>query len=154
MPGPEDHQPDRSPRELFRRRGLRCTKQRAVLYTALADCNSHPTAEDLLKMVRPIEPGLSLATVYNTLDAFSEVGLVRRMPSRVGNGPCRFDADVSPHVHVTTPDGRVHDVPADLSDEVLRRLPNGLAEQLSRRMGLRVSAVHVDLVCAEKVDGR
>src|SRR5688572_33199603 len=88
-----------SVREVFARRGLRCTRQREILYEVLAECRSHPTAEDLFRLaaVRAGTPGccdgglepMSLATVYNALDAFVAAGLARRIACPCG--PARFD---------------------------------------------------------------
>lgn len=133
------------PRDVFHANGLRCTRQRELIYRALASTKAHPTAEELLAMVRTDEPGLSLATVYNTLEAFTARGLARRLPSHSGNGPCRYDADVSQHMHITLDDGRVLDVPQDLAERLGGRLSPALADELERRTGVRVTGVHLEL---------
>ena len=94
-------------RGVLRDHGVRPTRQREMVYAALASTDTHPTAEELLTAVRAADPGVSQATVYNTLETLTGCGLARRLPSRNAGGPCRFDADVHPHVHLTLPDGRV-----------------------------------------------
>lgn len=136
---------DEASRELFRRHGLRCTKQRQVIYSALTSTTAHPTAEELLGMVNAGEPGLSLATVYNTLEALTSCGLARRLPSHSGNGPCRYDADVTQHMHITTTDGRVLDVPEDLAARMPLPLPQDISDELQRRLGVRITKVHVEI---------
>lgn len=126
-------------RNLFADRGLRRTRQREVIFEALSATTEHPTADELFARVRGSEPGLSLATVYNTLEALTSAGLCRRLPSLAGSGPCRYDAVTADHAHVATPDGKVHDVPHDLSAVMLRGVsPEALAE-LERRLGVRVT---------------
>jgi len=71
-------------RELFAKHSLRCTRQRMAVYEALLSCDSHPTAEELFRLVKPRTERLSLATIYNTLEALEDVGLVRRMPTTDG----------------------------------------------------------------------
>jgi Fe2+ or Zn2+ uptake regulation protein len=132
-------------RQIFEAHGLRCTRQREQIYQALAASKAHPTAEDLFNQVRSYEPGLSLATVYNTLEAFTASGLARRIAVSAA-GPCRFDADTSDHVHITTPDGRVLDLPHDLSDRVLQHLPPELLAEVETRTGIKVGAVNVQVV--------
>ncbi|QOJ01519.1 MAG: transcriptional repressor [Phycisphaeraceae bacterium] len=129
-------------RVLFRSRGLRCTRQREAVYAALAASRSHPTADELLSGVGGDDPELSLATVYNTLDALCECGLARRVPSESG-GPCRFDADTSHHAHVVMPDGAVVDVPEDLSRAILSGVPADPLSELCRRLGVKVDRVSV-----------
>lgn len=137
-------------RALFRRQGLRCTKQREVIYRTLLACKSHPTAEELHDQVRADEPGLSLATVYNTLEVFSTRGLCRCLPSVIGGGAARYDADLSDHVHLTTPDGKVLDVPDDLSERLLDGLSEELIAELERRTGLRIGRISLQLVISDK----
>lgn len=132
-------------RAVFHRHGLRCTKQRTVIYDALAATKLHPTADELHAMVRGRVPGLSLATVYNTLDAFAECGLIRRLPSHRASGACRYDADASNHVHAATPDGRVLDVPHDLSNRLMAGVPAALIAELEARLGVRVVAVNLEV---------
>jgi Fur family transcriptional regulator, peroxide stress response regulator len=136
----------KSIRHIFDDHGLRCTRQREQIYEALAATRAHPTAEELLHSVRNSEPGLSLATVYNTLEAFTACGLARRIPCPAGAGPCRYDADTSEHVHITTPDGRVIDLPHDLSQKLLEHLPPEILDEIEDRMGLKVSGVSVQVV--------
>ena len=135
-------------RALFESHGLRCTRQREVLYEALAATKSHPTADELFQTVQAIEPGLSLATVYNTLEAFTQVGLVRRVPCPMGSGACRFDADTTDHVHVATVDGRVSDVPMDVSRQLLAAIPRDVVAELERRMNVRIDGLSVQLLAS------
>jgi len=127
-----------------------------VIYEALVATSTHPTAEDLYGMVQTMEPGLSLATVYNTLEVFTSTGLCRKLPGKGGNGACRFDADVSPHVHVALEDGRVVDVPADLSSALLEAVPSERLRELESRLGVRITRVNLDLSgrCASRSPDR
>lgn len=136
-------------RDVFRRSGLRCTRQRAVLYEALRATKAHPTAEELHETVRVEEPGLSLATVYNTLEALAERGLVRRIPSPKGNGPSRYDADVSHHVHLTLPDGRVVDLPEHVGARIAAAVPGELHEWIKREYGVEMGAVNIELAAGQ-----
>jgi len=114
-------------RQLFHERGLRCTRQREDVYRALMANCAHPTAEELFSGLRDSTRfGLSLATVYNTLEALCACGLVRRVPAADGRGPCRYDADTKPHVHVSMPDGRVVDLPDHLGERLLEALERAL----------------------------
>lgn len=137
-------------RDIFHRHDLRCTKQREIVYTALMATKMHPTAEELHTAVKASEPGMSLATVYNTLEAFTACGLVRRLPPSSGSGASRYDADTHDHVHLTTPDGRVFDIPEDLSELILDNLPDHLLDELERRMQLRVGRVNIQLVASPR----
>lgn len=145
---PANHQcgcGDASIRDLFRESGLRCTRQRELVYGALAATKAHPTADELFLAVRADEPGLSLATVYNTLEALTAAGLCRRLPSANGAGPCRFDADTSRHAHVALPDGRFVDVPDTLGSALLEGVPAEMIATIERELGVSIDDVSLTL---------
>ncbi|USN98568.1 MAG: transcriptional repressor [Phycisphaeraceae bacterium] len=132
-------------RAFFREHGLRCTRQRELIYAALAETKSHPTAEELFQAVRVDEPGLSLATVYNTLDVFTERGICRRLPAAQGNGPSRYDTDIDQHVHILLDDGRVFDVPDDLARMLEESLPPQFVADIESRLGIMLTGFHLQL---------
>jgi Fur family peroxide stress response transcriptional regulator len=80
--------------------GLRVTPQRLAVYQALAASPVHPTAQAIFEQLQGDLPSLSQATVYNTLQAMVEIGLVREIAITSEDGAVRFDANVSPHAHV------------------------------------------------------
>ncbi|MFG0328557.1 MAG: Fur family transcriptional regulator [Phycisphaerales bacterium] len=134
-------------RKLFAERGLRCTKQRLAIYRALAATRSHPTAEELHDIVQHDARGLSLATVYNTLEALCDAGLCRRLP--VTRGSSRYDADLHPHLHVVDREsGRYIDVPDDLGRELLEQIRPEVLEQIEHRLGVRIDRVSLNLLGA------
>ena len=79
------------------KRGARPTQQRRVVYAAVARRTDHPTAEAIHLEARRRVRGMSLATVYSTLDLLSEAGLVRRVPGP--DGRARYDARTDAHDH-------------------------------------------------------
>ena len=96
--------------DILRRNKKKVTPQRLAVYAALADTTEHPTAETLYKGLRADYPTMSLATVYKSLDAFCEIGIVREL--NVGEEAFRYDADISPHPHIRCMScDRVADVP-------------------------------------------
>ncbi len=137
--------------EKLRARGLRCTRQRELVYGALCQTVSHPTAEELLGSVRRADEGISLATVYNTLEALCECGLVRRLASDDGSGPCRFDATVESHAHVLLDDGRVMDVPREINERLVGSVDEGAMEELAARLG--VARSRLELRVGVRVEG-
>lgn len=129
---------------MFARHGLRCTPQREEVYLALASTRDHPTAEELYTTVRKRLPEISLGTVYNALTHFSRRGICRRLSGE--DGTARFDAETDNHVHVSTDDGRLRDVPEDIGSSVLASIPTELIEDIEKRMGLRIDQVRVEFV--------
>jgi Fur family peroxide stress response transcriptional regulator len=104
-------------RRRFRERGLKMTPQRAAIYQALAGTTSHPTAEDLHRQVRRQHSMISPNTVYYTLGALREAGLVQEV--NYWHDRSRFDANIRPHHHLICLGCRKIQ---DLTDEALDRL--------------------------------
>lgn len=93
--------------------GLRSTRPRLAVLHLLQHDTSHPTAEQVYRRLRPTHPSLSLATVYNTLEAFTRRGLCRRVPPL--DGRQRFDGTLQPHHHaLCTRCGGIFDVPPEV----------------------------------------
>jgi len=129
-------------RELFGRHRLRCTRQRVLVYESLRSTDRHPTAEDLHRRLEEGRAGVSLATVYNTLEALVRVGLVRKLPTE--HGCCRYDADLTPHLHVRVREtGEIVDVPADLGDELAAGLPSELLDRIAVALGVEIDEVEI-----------
>lgn len=123
---------------------MRCTRQRVAIYERLLSTNSHPTAEELFEQVRGECDGLSLATVYNTLEALCDAGLCRKLTFNCGCA--RYDAETHPHLHLLNDDtGEIHDVPADLSERLLAQLSDNVLRDVEDRLGVRIDRVSLHL---------
>lgn len=97
--------------------GLRPTRQRIMLGGLLwgSAGDRHVTAEILHKEVQQAKMNISLATVYNTLHQFVQVGLLREVS--VDSGSSYFDTNTIAHHHfVCEQTGELADIPADLLD--------------------------------------
>jgi Fur family peroxide stress response transcriptional regulator len=78
--------------------GLKATQQRIVIYNALLSTVGHPTAEKIFETIRPLNPTISLATVYKTLEALVNINLVSKVSS--DQGSLRYDANLDAHNHI------------------------------------------------------
>lgn len=94
----------------LRAAGLKLTAPRIALVHELAGDDTHPTAQALFERVRRRLPGVSFATVYNTLDALASAGLCASLT--LAQGSARFDPNMAPHHHAVCDGcGTVSDVP-------------------------------------------
>ncbi len=75
----------------------RLTKQRAAVLRALSD-GTHLSAETILERVRAEMPGVSLGTIYRTLDILREIGLVQIFT--FGGIAARYEATLEKHHHL------------------------------------------------------
>jgi Fe2+ or Zn2+ uptake regulation protein len=96
----------------LRERGQRVTSQRLVIGRLLRELDRHVTAEEVLRRASEQLPGVSLPTVYATLDLLAELGVARRVS--VG-GPVLYDPRVQDHAHLRCRVcGRVEDLEVDV----------------------------------------
>ena len=92
--------------------GLRSTPQREVVYNVLLKKRDHPTADEVFARVKCDLPTISLATVYNCLEALMQVGLVRQV--NLHRSPSRFCPNLSDHAHFHCDAcGQVSDIPLE-----------------------------------------
>lgn len=83
--------------ETLSERGLRPTQQRVAVYGYLLSHPTHPTAECIFQAIRAEYPVFSRTTIYNTLRALTQAGLVRVV--NMDAQEQRFDGNVSDHAH-------------------------------------------------------
>lgn len=115
--------PDEIPSELS---GLRMTKQRREVYRVLMNDRDHPTANEVFRRVQEGMPSISLATVYNCLDALVDHGLINQV--NFDREPSRFCVNLTPHGHFHDEEtGTIHDITFQDGCEItdLLKLPKG-----------------------------
>ncbi|MEX0939016.1 MAG: Fur family transcriptional regulator [Pirellulales bacterium] len=124
--------------------GCRYTQQRAAVYLLLEQSDAHPTAADVYQEVRSFLPTISLATVYNALEALAAAGLVTKLASE--DGSARFDARREAHYHFRDAEtGQIEDLPVQFDPELLDKLQPGLVEQLQSR-GITVTGYRLEVL--------
>jgi Fur family transcriptional regulator, iron response regulator len=85
-------------KSMLRDVGLRPTRQRMALgWILFGKGDRHVTAEMLYEEATKAKVPVSLATVYNTLHQFTDVGLLRQVA--VDGSKTYFDTNVSQHHH-------------------------------------------------------
>lgn len=112
---------------LLRDSGLRPTRQRIALGRLLyAKGDRHVTAEILHEEAMRARVPVSLATVYNTLHQFTEVGLLRELA--IDGSKTWFDTNVTDHHHfLVEDDNRLMDIPgASVTMSAMPDIPEGM----------------------------
>lgn len=80
------------------KKAFRLTPQREAILRFLEGNTSHPSAEDIYARLRRKFPGMSFATVYNTLQSL--LGRGDLIEVRIDRGRARFDPGLKPHHHL------------------------------------------------------
>ncbi len=109
--------------------GLRMTSQREAVFHVLRAQTDHPTADEVYLRSKAEMPEISMATVYNTLDALVKCGLVKQV--NVDRAATRYCCNMNDHCHFYCEEcGGVHDI--QMSGEI-RDFPLRMPRDLSAR---------------------
>ena len=131
--------------------GMRNTPQREVVYGVLMKKQDHPTADEVFVRVKQEMPTISLATVYNCLEALVQCKLVRAV--NFERGPTRYCPNLNPHAHF-------HDEATGATYDI--DLPEGVLTQVNAVLPQGYDAKSVEIIFRgsassprpELVDGR
>jgi Fur family transcriptional regulator, peroxide stress response regulator len=131
-------------RAALRTAGCRYTTQRAAVYTYLEQAHHHPTADEVYQAVRRRIPHISLATVYNALEALVESQLANKLNN--GAGSARYDCGGEDHYHLRDLNtGEVRDLPINFDPQLLQKLNPQLLKKLSRD-GFQVTGYRLEVL--------
>src|SRR5499426_3982077 len=126
-----------SPEVALRDLGFRLTAPRHAVLEVVRGIKTHPTAEEVHRLVSRRAPRVSLGTVYRNLRLLVDAGLLGELP-----GPrARFDANVRAHHHFTCLRcGRIADVEAPVAEPHARTL----SKRVEARTGLTITHHRID----------
>ena len=119
--------------------GLRLTRQRIAILSVLAEADDHPDANELHRRAQAVEKTVSLATVYRTLTALEEKGVVHR---HVFDGEsARFETSDTPHHDhiIDTETGEVHEFTSPQIE--------ALQKEVAAQLGFEVVSHKLELYC-------
>ncbi|BDG62287.1 Fur family transcriptional regulator [Caldinitratiruptor microaerophilus] len=115
--------------------GLKLTNQRRAICAALASMTTHPTVYEVHEYLRTYHPTVSRATVYNTLTALRDLGLVAEI-GPAGDGAMHYELNPDPHLNLVCV--RCHRI-VDLPGSQLQ------LDSLVRNSGFRVTGARLAL---------
>ena len=111
-------------------RGMRMTDQRRIIAQVIQKASDHPDVEELYRRASAIDAGISLSTVYRTLNLFEETGLVTKHDFK--DGRARFEPIPDEH-HDHLIDIRSGKVIEFRNEEI-----EAIQELIARRLGYRL----------------
>jgi Fur family ferric uptake transcriptional regulator len=121
--------------EALQQIGYRLTPQRMMILDAIAGCDGHISAEEILETVRSAYPYLDISTVYRTLDLLKTLHMVSE--TDLGRGHAQYELlSKGLHHHLICTDcGRILDVPNSFFD--------GLRDALDQQFGFHAEVEHL-----------
>lgn len=120
------------------RRRIGLTRQRSLVLDVVRTPDEHPTATEVFERARKTMPGISFATVYNSLRYLKDAGLIREIAS-FGKSPSRYDSETYRHDHAVCSDcGKLVDFDLPATTELMR--------SAARASRFKAESVHLTLV--------
>jgi Fe2+ or Zn2+ uptake regulation protein len=116
--------------------GLRMTRQRQEVYRTLMQERNHPTANDVFMRVKDRLPNISLATVYNCLEALVQHGIIRQV---------NFERESSRYCPNLSEHGHFHDATTGVIHDVDFKAGISLADVLNLPPGAVIEDVEITL---------
>ena len=117
-------------------KGLRMTRQRCEVYKVLMGHRDHPSAAEVYERAKSNMPGISLATVYNCLEALVQHGAVRQV---------NFERDSSRYCPNLTEHGHFHDEESGAVIDVPLKQGAKLSDLLDLPEGVQVSNIEITM---------
>ncbi len=115
---------------------LGLTKQRSAVLQVIRESELHLTANEVFEDARRTLPGISFATVYNSLRYLREEKLIGEV--RFGNDSTRYDRNLTRHDHaICNKCGKLVDL--DLS------IPNSLIKEAAELSKFKAGSIELTL---------
>jgi Fur family ferric uptake transcriptional regulator/Fur family peroxide stress response transcriptional regulator len=122
--------------------GLELTKNRQSVLRVIRESDKHLTASEVFDDARRLMPGISFATVYNSLRYLTKEGLIGEI--RFGTDANLYDRRLTRHDHAICNDcGKLVDLELPL--------PDGLLREAADRSKFQAASIELTLrgVCPE-----
>lgn len=115
---------------------LGLTKQRQAVLRAIRESDGHLTANEVFDNARRLLPGISFATVYNSLNYLKKEGLIGEI--RFGTDAKLYDRKLSQHDHAICNEcGKLVDLEVSL--------PDGLLQEAAERSNFKAETIELTL---------
>lgn len=115
---------------------LGLTKQRRAVLQVIRESEEHLTANEVFDEARNLLPGISFATVYNSLRYLKDEGLIGEI--RFGKDSSRYDRKLTRHDHaICNSCGKLVDLELTI--------PDGLIKEAARRSKFEAGSIELTL---------
>lgn len=130
------------PAAALRQAGLRVTAQRIAVLQVISETEDHPDVEELYRRAKAADPKTSIATVYRTVAALVQAGMIQR---HIFEGASARYERVDKHHHDHIVDLDTGEIVEFQSDRIEQ-----LQSEIAARMGYEVIHHRLELYCRRR----
>ncbi len=104
-------------KQKLQEQGFKATTQRLIIAEVVQNSMEHLSSDEIFERVKEKLPGISRATVYNTLHTLAKCGMICELD--VKGGKVIYDGNPAPHHHlVCEKTGEIYDIPQNWVKDV------------------------------------
>lgn len=94
------------------------SKQREKILNTLTENTIHPTAEELLEILKRENSNIGITTLYRNLNQLSDAGIIKKIDGLESSA--HFDHNTHEHYHfICNMCKRIYDVPSDVAPDLV-----------------------------------
>jgi Fur family peroxide stress response transcriptional regulator len=90
--------PNKEAAQILIEKKLKVTPQRLAVLDVVHTLDNHPTADQIIEVIRFSQPNVSLSTVYKILDTFTRKGILTKV--KTDNETMRYEPALEHHHHL------------------------------------------------------
>ncbi|MFU8803715.1 MAG: Fur family transcriptional regulator [Bradymonadaceae bacterium] len=125
---------------LMRSAGFKLTPQRSAILDLFCEHGDHLTPQEVFRRLEKTVASLSLATVYNSLEVFEQVGIVTKFCAE--HGQTYYDPNPTPHHHaVCERCEEIYDL--ELSESTMEQLVGVVQNAAAIKMSFRIQETKI-----------
>lgn len=105
----------------FAEKGLSFTSQRRAIAMVVMNADDHPDIDEIFFRVKQIDKTASIATVYRTVNLFTELGLISKREFKNKKSRYEFKSD-GDHNHIILDGGEIIEFKNHELDEIIQKI--------------------------------
>ena len=97
------------------------SKQREIILDVLTKNAIHPTAEELLEILKRDNLNVGMTTLYRNLNQLAQTGMIKKIDGL--ESPAHFDHNTFEHYHfICKKCNRVFDIPQEVAPDIIKNI--------------------------------
>lgn len=125
----------------FDEEGMSFTNQRRKIANVVLNSVNHPDIDEIFLEVKKIDTQASIATVYRTINLFTDLGLLSKRDFK--NKKSKYEVkNAKEHNHIILEDGKIIEFESDILENAIK--------EIAESYGFILEDYNIELYCSKK----